>query len=182
MSLMLDNSVLEAAEQKIESGLLPANRANYMKIVVAGMKTGMANGPNSILNKLRHSNDPVNDCAKGAVNLAMLMYKHTQGAMPFQAMIPAAMTLMLHGLDFVDKSKIMKIGAPELDKATQTFMNTMFHNLGVTPAMLAQAHDKVTKAVKDPAYLEAMKQKAGLVKSPNASTPTPTPEGDANGV
>ena len=68
MSAMLTNNVLEAAEQKIESNLVPNNRANYMKIVVAGMKIGLAKGPDSMLAKLHNSKDPVNDCAKGAVN------------------------------------------------------------------------------------------------------------------
>ena len=183
MSLMLDNSVLEAAEQKIESNLLPATRANYMKVVVAGMKTAMAKGPDSILASLRQSKDPVNDCAKGAVNLAFLMRKQTRGTMPIQALVPAAMTLMLHALDFVDKSGMQKIGATELTEATHTFANIMFRNLGITAPMLAKAHETVARAIQDPAHLEAMKQKAGLVKSPNASTPTAVPdEGGTNAV
>ena len=175
--LMLTDGVLQQAEQKIEGNLTPQNRSNYMKVVVAGMKVGMANGPKSLLMSLRHSNDPINDCAKGAVNLTFLLRKQTRGTLPLQALVPAAMTLMLHALDFVDKSGIMKIGAPELDQATHTFTNIMFRNLGITPQMLQQAHTKVMAVVKDPANLEKMKQKAGVVKSANASTPTPVPVG-----
>jgi hypothetical protein len=184
MSLMLNNSVLEQAEQKIESNLLPAVRANYMKVVVAGMKVGLAKGPHGILASLRQSKDPVNDCAKGAVNLAFLLRKQTRGTMPIQALVPGAMTLMLHALDFVDKIGIMKIGTPQLVEATHTFTNMMFRNLGISADMLKTAHDNVAKAVKDPAHLEAMKRKAGIVKAPDASTPTPTPDegGLSNGV
>ena len=179
----LDNQVLQAAEQKIESQLLPANRADYLKIVVAGMKLALDKGPDGILAKLRQSKDPVNDCAKGAVNLACLLFKQSRSTMPIQALVPAAMTLMLHALDFVDKTGIMKIGTPELVEATHTFTNIMFRNLGIDANMLTKAHESALSAVKDPAYLEAMKQKAGLVKSPNASTPTLVPDGgDANAV
>jgi hypothetical protein len=182
-STTLSDSILAAAEQKIESGLLPANRADYNKIVVAGNKVALAKGPNGILASIKNSKDPVNDCAKGAVNLVFLLRKQTRGTMPVQALVPAGMTLMLHALDFVDKIGLMKIGTPELVQATHTFTNMMFRNLGISPQMLAKAHESVENVAKDPAHLEAMKQKAGIVKSPNSSTPTSVPDtGGANGV
>lgn len=178
MSILLNNKVLQAAEQKIEDNLLPANHADYMKVVVAGMHAGLANGPKSILAGIRNSSDPVNDCAKGAVNLAMLLRKQSRGTMPLKAMIPAAMTLMLHALDFVDKSGMKKIGTPELVEATHTFANFMFKQIGLSPQMLQKAHESVTAVTNDPAHLEAMKRKAGMVKAPDSSTITPVPGGN----
>lgn len=179
----LSDSVLVAAEQKIESNLLPATRADYNKIVIAGNQVALAKGPNGILASIKNSKDPVNDCAKGAVNLVFLLRKQTRGTMPVQALVPAGMTLMLHALDFVDKMGIKKIGTPELVEATHTFTNMMFRNLGVSPQMLQKAHESVENVAKDPAHLEAMKQKAGIVKAPTASTPTAVPDtGATNGV
>ncbi len=174
---LLNNSLLEATEEKIESNLLPDVRTDYLKIVVSGMHAGLAGGPKSILAKVKDSKDPIHDCAAGAVGLVLLLYKHTKGTMPIKAMVPAGMTLMLHALDFASKLGA-KIGNAELDRATRIYANTMFKNLGITPQMLQKGHDNIAAAIKDPAYLELMQRKAGLLKAPNASTPT----GDANGV
>ncbi len=173
----LGDKLLQTTEEKIESSLVPENRTDYMKVVVAGMHAGLSGGPKSIIAALKDSKDPVNDCAVGAVHLVLLLYRQTRGTMPIRAMIPAGMTLMLHALDFVDKLGT-KIGNAELDRATHIYANTMFKNLGITPQMIKKGHDSIEKAVKDPAHLELMQRKAGLLKAPNASTPT----GDANGV
>src|SRR5712664_3366768 len=99
----LDDPVLQAAEEKLESQLLPEVRADYMKIVVAGMRAALAKGPDGMLAGLKNkSKDPVHDAAAGAVGLVLLL-RHTSPAMPIKAMAPAGMTLMLHALDFVDK-------------------------------------------------------------------------------
>lgn len=181
MSLLLENKILQATEDKIEGGLTPENRQDYMKIVVAGMKAGLANGPNGIMASIKNSKDPVNDCAKGAVNLVFLLRKQVRGMMPIKAMVPAGMTLMLHALDVVDKMGLAKIGVAEVGQATNTFTNIMFRNLGITSQMLLHAHDSVTKAMQNPATAEAIKRKSGMVRAPGSSTPTPVPDEPTTG-
>ena len=102
MSLLLSNNILQAAEKKLESQLTPENHQDYLKVVVAGLKVALQKGPDSAMAALRNSKDPINDCAIGAINLCLLMRKQSRGTMPVKAMVPAAMTLMLHALDFVD--------------------------------------------------------------------------------
>jgi len=175
---ILKNSILEAAEQKIESGLMPDNQVNYQKIVVAGMHAGMAkNG--SLLVSLHKSKDPVSDCANGAVKLCMILRRQSHGIMPLKAMVPAAMTLMLQALDFCDKSGIAKIGTPELVRATHIFTNTMFAAFKITPQMIHTAAGKIHGIMQDPAKMEMLKRRAGVVKAPGASEPTPMPPADA---
>ncbi len=176
----LDNEILKAAEDKLESQLTPENRADYLKIVVAGMKTALtpkSDGSPPILATLQHSKDPLNDCASGAINLCLLMRRSSRGTMPLKAMVPAAMTLMLHALDFADKSGIMKIGQPELVKATHIFANLIFKRLGISPQMIHTAAVKTHALTQDPVAMEKMKRASGFVRDPNASTPTPLPEG-----
>lgn len=175
-SLLFSSKLLQAAEDKIEGNLVPENRANYQKLVVAGLKVALANGNQSYLAQLKNSKDPLSDSATGAVNLVFILNKQARGTAPIQAMVPAAMTLMLHALDFVDKTGMMKIGTQELATATKKFSDVVFKNMNVTPQMLHKASESVSKAVKDPGHLEAMKRKAGLVKAPGASTPTAVPE------
>lgn len=176
MSILLTNRLLEAAEKRIEGDLTPENRANYTRIVVAGMKLALDKGPKGILASLKQSKNPLSDCATGAVNLCILMRRQSRGTMPVKAMVPAAMTLMLHALDFAERTGIIKtVGTAELSKATHTFTNTAFARFGITPQMLHGAADKLHKTVQDPAKLEKIKRAAGTVKDPNASVPTPMP-------
>ena len=172
---LLQNSILETAEQKIESQLTPQTRGNYMKVVVAGMRAALAKGPNGILASLHQSKDPVRDCAAGAVKLCLLMAHASRGTMPPQAMIPAGMTLMLHALDFCDKSNIVKVGTPELVRATHIFTNEIFKAFKISPQMLQGAATKLHGILQDPTKVELMKHAAGMTKNPNAPVPTPVP-------
>ncbi len=183
MSILLSNKVLEAAEQKVESNLTPEVRANYMKIVVAGMKVALRGGPDSGMAKLRRSPDPIKQCALGAVNLVLMMRLQAKGVMPMKAMVPAAMTLMLQALDFCDKSGVVKVGTPELVQATHIFTDAIFGRLGISKQMLHNAANGVHAITQDPAKMELIKRKIGIVKDPRASEPTPVPAaGEDNGA
>lgn len=171
----LSNPLLQQAEDKIESQLTPDNRQNYMKVVVAGMHAALDKGPNGILAQLRQSQDPISDAAKGAVSLVLILRKQAQGIMPLKAMVPAAMTLMLKALDFIDRSKIMPIGEPELVRATHIFTDTIFARFGISKAGLANAATKIHAITQDPQSMAAINLKAGITRHPDAATPTPLP-------
>lgn len=177
MSLLLNNNVLKAAEQRIESSLTSQNKADYLKIVVAGMSVAIQGGPNSILAKLKDSKNPISDCAMGAINLCLLMRKQSRGTMPERAMVPAAMTLMLHALDFADKAGIVKVGTDQLVQATHIFTNDLFKKFGISQQMIQTAAGKVHALTQDPVQMEKLKMKAGFTQHPMAATPTPLPDG-----
>lgn len=181
MSILLSNKILQAAEQKVESQLTPENRANYQKIVVAGMKVALDKGPNGLLAALHTSKDPIGDAARGAVNLCMLLRKQSRMTMPMRAFVPAAMTLMLQALDFVDKTGLKKIGNADLVQATHVFTNFLFKQLHISPQMLKTAADGVHSIMQDPAKMDLIKRKAGFVKHPDAGPAPVTPETN-NGV
>ena len=143
MSILLNNKLLQVAELKIERNLTPQNRANYMKVVVAGMNVLLRGGPKSILAKLKGRQDPVSDCAIGAVNLVLILRKESKGVMPLKAMIPAGMTLMLKALDFANSLGQVKIGTAELDRATHIFTNTLFGHFNFHVSMIAPLRDSV---------------------------------------
>lgn len=172
-----DQPILQAAEEKIESQLMPEVRESYLKIVVAGMKAGMAGEHDSIMAKLRDSKDPVADCAKGAIGLVMVLKSQAKGVMPVKAMIPAASTLMLKALSFAEQMGLVKVGNAELERAAHIFAETFLGKFGVTPPMVQHAIKKVSSLTEDPVAMEMMKRKSGIVKNPDASDPTPLPEG-----
>jgi hypothetical protein len=173
----LGNPLLQQAEDKVESGLTPENRANYMKIVVAGMHVALDKGPNGIMASLGKSQDPIADAARGAVSLVIILRQQAHGIMPLKSMVPAAMTLMLKALDFVDRSKIAPVGNPELVRATHVFTDTMFARMGITKAGLANAATKIHAITQDPQAMAKINLKAGFTRHPMAATPTPLPPG-----
>jgi hypothetical protein len=83
------------------------------------------------------------------------------------------MTLMLRALDFLNRGGTVKVGTPELVRATHIFTNEMFAACHITPPMLARAANRVHAITQDPQAMEAIKMKAGLTRHPMAATPTP---------
>jgi hypothetical protein len=169
------NPLLAQTEQVIESKLKPENRADYMKVVVAGLHIALANGPNGYMAKLHDAPDPIGACAKGAVALVLIMQKEAKGVLPMQAGIPAGLVLMLHGLDFIDHAGIVKIGENELARATTLYTNVLFQKLGITPQMLQSAAGRVHQIVQDPDAMQKINLKAGLTRHPDAAVPANIP-------
>lgn len=157
----MSNPTLQAAEEKVESQLTPQNRGNYMKVVVAGMRAGMAGDDKSIIAGLKDSKDVLHDCAVGAINLTLILAKESRGTMPLQAMIPAAMTLMLKALDFAERMGLVKVGAEELVQATRIFANTFCERAGVNGQMIKHAMGKVQEISNDPKAVGKMRIVAG---------------------
>ena len=119
--LLIQNTLLKQAEDRVA----PAQRDNYLKIVVAGMKYAMDKGPEGLLASLKDSKDPLADSVKGAIAIVGVLRGNAKGTMPLEAMIPATMSLMFHALDFAEKMKLLTVTETELDKAAHMFMDTI---------------------------------------------------------
>ena len=172
----LSNPLLQQTEDQVEKGLTQDNYANYQKIVVAGMHLALANN-GKLLAPLAKAPDPIAAAAKGAIGLVLIMRKNAKGVMPIKAMVPAAMTLMLKTLDFIDRSKIAPVGQPELVRATHVFTDFMFARMGITKAGLQNAAQRVNAIRQDPQAMAAINMKAGFTQHPMAAKPTPLPPG-----
>lgn len=169
----IESPILKSAEQQVESKLAPAIHESYARIVVGGMQAALHNDKGGILASLRDSKDPIHDCALGAINLCLILRKKSRGTMPLNAMVPAAMTLMLHALDFADKIGVVKVGNAELVRASHIFGQTILQKLNVTPQMLKNAMGKVHSLTQNPAALEKMKVAAGMKPGPGAPVAKP---------
>lgn len=186
----MKQQVLADVEAKVEHNLLPENKQDYLKVVVTGLRTGMSGGPNSIIAKLKQSKNPVQDCAVGAINLALLMRVHSRMTMPVKAMVPAAMTLMLHALDVADRLGLVKVDANVVNTATHIFTEYLLRSQGITPQMINHAAGVVHGITQDPSKMDMLARRTGVVRHPMASeptelppaAPTPAPEEASNGV
>lgn len=169
----VQNNILKAAEQHLESQLTPAARANYDKIVVAGMKVALNKGPDGILAALKNSQDPIKDCVTGAINLVGLLSMQSRGTMPVQAAVPACMTLIIHALDFADKSGLMKVGPEELAKAGRMFGQMITQKFGLSTQMIQTAANNLHKITQDPGNMDKLHYAAGMKKAPDATQAIP---------
>jgi hypothetical protein len=171
MSQGLNNPLLQATEEKLESGIQPETRQAYDKIVVAGLHAALDKGPDGILASLKLSKDPIADAAKGAISLVLILRKQAHGVMPHNAMVFAAMTLMLRALDFADRAGIVKVDQPALVRATHIFTDVMFARFGIAKQGLQNAAEKVHAITQDPAKMAAINLKAGVTAHPGAAPP-----------
>lgn len=183
MAILLNNKILDATQDQVEATLTPDIKDDYIKVVASGMKLALDKGGAGLMGRVKASKDPVAEVARGAVTIAIGLRMHSKNTMPLRAMVPGAMTLMLQGLDILDKSKRVPIGAEELNRATAIFGTQLMKYAKVTPKMLNHAAGVVNGIIQDPDKMEKIKLKAGLVKDPRAPTPTLAPEkGVSDGV
>jgi len=163
--LLIENTLLKQAEVSVERGIPPAQRDNYLKIVVAGMKYALDKGPGGVLASLKDSKDPLSDSVRGAIGIVGALRRGAKGTMPVAAMVPAAMTLLLHALDFAEKMKLLTITTVELNKATQLFSETIMPLLQVSKAKLDESVGQVHDILRDPEKMAQYKgQQNGAAK------------------
>lgn len=154
MSTALGNQLLKDAEVELAAKMTPQDRDDYRKIVAAGLDTALRGGADSPMAQMvRTTKDPVRDCVDGAISLCLHMRSESKGVMPMKAMIPAAVTLMLYALDFVDKAGVLPVGKPELNEATRMFTVEIFRRVGITNEQLRNATIEVQAISQDPAAM-----------------------------
>lgn len=177
------NQLLARTAQKVEAGLIPENKDDFLKIVVSGMKVAMnpgQGGKPSMAQQLAQSQDPINDAAKGAVNLTALMARQSRGKMPERAFVPAAMVLMLHALDVVDRIGKVKIDEQAISKATKTFTDQVFRVMGVSQEQLQSMAQKAHGFANQPGNMDKLGAHAKTMmasRGQQQAAPAPAPGG-----
>jgi hypothetical protein len=149
-SLLSNNTLIKQVEQRLESQISPQVRDAYMRIVVAGMKVAMDKGEDGLMASIAQSNNPLNDIVKGTLSIVGALRSKANGTMPVNAMILAGMALVLQGLDFADRTGIMKVTATEIDQATHLYTETLFSLLKISPSQIASALKSVDDVRRDP--------------------------------
>lgn len=148
--LLFQSSLLQQAEAKVEASVPASQKANYLKIVVAGMKLALNKGPNGLVGALKNSKDPMGDIVNGAIGIVGILRRESKNTMPLPVMVPAIMTLVLHGLDIAQKFGLLQIGPAELGQATQQAMETIMQKVGLTPQKVQQLAAQSHGVMQDP--------------------------------
>jgi len=150
--------LLMKAEQAIEAKVPASMQDAYHRIVTAAMKLAFAPSTHgSIMQGLDTSKDPVHDVAVGSVGLLLLMYKQSKNTMPVSPMIYAGMTMVIHGLDYLERAHKVTIGTNEIDAATKLFVATISPKVGLTPQVMQQHVAKAHAAMQNPQFMQKFK-------------------------
>lgn len=158
----MENKLCQQAEDAIEERVPPAQHTNYMKIVGAGMKVALDKNSN-LMGKLAESQDPVHELVPGVVGILGVLRRQSQGTMPIGAMIPAGMTLVLQGLNYLEKTGHIQVTNEIVNQATHDYTDTVMARLKVTPDKVQQMIGKTTGLLQDPGKL-AQLQSIGKAK------------------
>lgn len=136
-NILAGNTVLAQAEAEVMKRVQPAMRQNVDKVLTSILKVALNRGPQGLMSHLKEG-DPIETVVRGSIAITSILRRQSTGTMPPQAMVAAAFIAVLHGLAFVEKAGIMKIGPTELDTATEMFADEIAKSAGLTPERVAE--------------------------------------------
>lgn len=148
--ILAHNTLIKQVQAQIEQRLKTGVRESYQKIVISGMKFILDKGPDGILAQLGKSQNVIDDAVKGAIGVVGILRRAAKGVMPADAMVPAAMTLMLEALDYAERVGLLTVDTNVIDQATHLFIETISPRMGVTPQKLGQLTSQVHGIMQDP--------------------------------
>lgn len=161
--------ILAKVQDGVRANLPPQFRVAVQRIVLAGMKVMFSPETHHLmLQAIQTDSDPAHAVGMGVTQLLTLLWKESKGTMPIPALVPAGILLCCEGLDFMEKSGMIKVTPDIVDNAVQTVTAYMMQKLGYTPQDMARI---------------AQAPGAGGGQSPQQSPagpqPTPAPQGAA---
>jgi len=161
--MQTENPLITKAEESVEARVKPQDIDNFHKIIDNGL--AIAFDPQmapKMISGLKQSKDPIRDSAVAAVGVLLMLSRKAGGKFPISAAIPAGLILAMHGLDFIEKSGLMKITNAEIDKVTEAYSSTILPKLGITPDVLQKTLSQSGAAMQNPAVSSTLKKIAGV--------------------
>lgn len=177
----LKDDLLASTADAIEAEVIPKFRADFVKWVGEIIKRVTDKpGNQGIMRNLPNSKDPVNDCALGAANICLLIFKEGQfepsKGMPPEILPPVAAVAFLLALDVAEKAKIIDgVTNDDLDRGMKVQMERFMAALGWTNQKWNAMADELDRIRQDPAKVEILLRRGGTVRDPRASVPTDVP-------
>lgn len=109
----------------------PQLKGPYMRLVAAGMKVMFSDKTSGMMvQQLKSSPDIVKNLSDGIAGLMAILFKQSKN-MPQQLIVPAALELLTHAIDFVTKTKIAPITPQQIGAATQATVYAVLAKFGV---------------------------------------------------
>ena len=128
------NPILEKIISGIEEKIKPEDKSSYDRIVLAGTKILFDQKTHGkMIEILQGHGDLPSKIADGITRLIGLLYQASENTMPMQAVIPAAITLMVKALDFAERGMGQKLDKDIIAECTKQTSAAVLQQFGVTP-------------------------------------------------
>ena len=131
----IQDPILQQAIDQIDEKIPAANKADYLKIVVAGLKMLFQGASHQhLINAMAAAKqDPqklLPGAVKGTIGIIGVIYKESQGKMKIPLAVPAGIVILCYILDFAEQSTGQKIEPDTLATLTHAValgILKMFH-------------------------------------------------------
>lgn len=134
-------------------------RDAYDRIVVAGLKLMFSKDTHAMLMEgIDEAPDVAAWAGEGVVGVLGMLAKNAKGTMPFDEMLLAGVTLLMHGLDFLAQEGRVEPSVDTITVATKAYGKKVLSAGGVSDEQLSQMADQATQATQDPARAEVIKK------------------------
>jgi hypothetical protein len=125
-------------EDKIQ--LPPEMQEAYMRVVAAGMKVLFSKETHPmILEQLDAPGDNATKLGQGIARVVVFLFNQSNGTMPQDVIVPAAMILLIKVADFVNQSGKGDISDEEIGKAMEVLIDSLFEGFGADRSELDAA-------------------------------------------
>lgn len=141
----LFQKVISGVEQQVK------DKDPYERIVVAGLKAMFDKRThNMLIEGLDEAPNVAVWAGKGMAGLLGVLSKQSRGTMPFQPMLQAGVTLLMHGLDFLSELGKIEATPQVVSEAIKAYAMAILGAVGVTEEQLMQMGEQANSAIADP--------------------------------
>ena len=152
----LFQKVITGVEQQVKE------RDPYDRIVAAGLKTMFDKSTHAMmLEGLNEAQDVAKWAGEGIAGLLGVLSKQSRGTMPFQPMLQAGVTLLMHAMDFLSETGKIEASPQSVAQATKAFAMAITNAAGVSEQQLMQMAEQANAAAGDPAQAQRLQQHFG---------------------
>lgn len=119
-------------QAKAQIKVPPELKSAYERIVLAGMKVMFDKNTHEMAMQALQGDGPIEQrLAKGISDLMTILWKQSNGSMPPQLIVPAAIELMLEAADFINESGSEQINEQQLGEAMRLTVGATLQRFGV---------------------------------------------------
>lgn len=138
--------MIDPAQIRAAMKVPPQLQEAYQKIVAAGMKVMFSEQTGGMMmQQLKSSPDIVKNISTGMAGLMAILFRQSK-EMPQELILPAALELLTHAVDFITRTKMADVTPQEVGEATQETVYAVMEKFNVPRAeadqMLQQMADK----------------------------------------
>lgn len=129
---------IDEVQSKIQ--LPPEMQDAYTRVVAAGMKVMFSKETHdAMLQQLNAPGDTATKLGQGIAKVILFLFNESNGTMPQEVIVPAAMILLIKAAEFVNQSGKGQVSDEEIGQAMEVLIDSLFEGFGEDRAQLDSA-------------------------------------------